>query len=195
MIDSKTRKALELGLLRFPPAGEFFPARGGGRKLFLTDTRGAGVKLALRKLIVEEMRERLSAFNSFDVVGGLAKSGTMWGAWLSWICELPFANVLLSGPRASGLQREVEGDVTGKRVLLIDNWIQSGSTIRKGQDVIQRAGGTAEGVLVIVRFKKGDLGIPVEAIWELEELLNAAVDEGSLSRETRDNILNAEQKL
>src|SRR5687767_6986062 len=113
MIDSRTQEALRHGLLLFPPAGESFASRGSEKKLFVIDARGAGVKLALRKLIVEGMRERLSNFNSFDVVGGLAKSGTMWGAWLSWTCELPFANVLLDGPRASGLQREVEGDVAG----------------------------------------------------------------------------------
>ena len=194
MTDSRIQEVLKQGLLLFPPVGESFASRGGEKKLFLIDARGAGVKLTLRKAIIEAMCERLSNFNSFDVVGGVAKSGTMWGAWLSWTCELPFANVLLDGPRASGLQREVEGEVAGKRVLLIDNWIRSGSSIRKGQDAIQRAGGTVEGVLVLVRFKKENLGIHVEALWELEDLLNGAVDKGSLSAETRDNILNAEQR-
>lgn len=170
---TRESRAIDLGLIRFAPPGRPFPGRGGNPKPYVVDTRGAGSNVGLRDLIVDQMRAARAAFPDHDVVAGIAKSGTIWAAWLAWAEGLPFANVLLDGPRASGLQREVEGDVRGRRVLLIDNWARSGRSLREGIDVVDRAGGRAIGVLTVVRDQPVDLGIPHLGAWELKDLLTA----------------------
>jgi orotate phosphoribosyltransferase len=166
--------AVHYGLLRFAPPDKPFPGRNGVAKPFVVDTRGAGVHLPLRTLVVERLNAQAMASPAFDVVAGLAKSGTVWAAWLAWHMDKPFANVLLDGPRASGLQRQVEGEVAGKRVLLIDNWVRSGTSIRQAFDIIKMAGGHPVAALAIVRRATLDLGLPFFAAWDLAELLEAA---------------------
>lgn len=169
-----TVKAIKAGLLVFAPPGTGFPGRGADSLPFLIDSRGAGTKLELRELVVKGLAAEAAACTPFDVIAGVAKAGTPWGAWLAWAKRLPFANVLLDGPRGSGLQREVEGDVGGRRVALVDNWVRSGASIRQAAEVVKRAGGTPVAVLAIVKTGEPNVGLPVRAIWEIGELLGAA---------------------
>ena len=179
------QEVVSQGLLRFPPAGTTFPGRRGGGKDYVLDTRGAGTNLELRRLIVSALQTQAESCPPFHVVVGLAKSGTTWAAWLAWAMEIPFANVLLDGKRTSGLQREVEGDVAGKRILLIDNWTNSGDSIRKASEVVKRAGGTPVAALTIARNSDLDLGLPFRSVWEIEDLLAVAEREGLYVRPER----------
>lgn len=191
MSNTTQDQAINLGLLKFPPPGEFFPGRGGASKHFVIDTRGAGTILPLRRLIVDEMQAIFRALPPFDVLAGIAKSGTVWAAWVAWANDLPFANVLLDGPRSSGLQREVEGDISGRRVLLVDNWMRSGDSFVRAKEVVLRSGGRPVGGITIVRFSEKEIGLPMESIWELKDLLLIAKREGLLSDGAESAILNA----
>lgn len=166
--------AVRAGLLRFPPPDQCFAGRHGGTKDYVINTRGAGASLELRELIVSALAESASDSPPFDVIGGIAKAGTAWGAWLAWMIGKPFANVLLDGPRPSGLQREVEGDVADKKVLLVDNWTRSGASLRAATSVIERAGGIVAGALTIVRHPATEPAVPLCSPWTIQELLAAA---------------------
>lgn len=133
--------AVRAGLLHFPASGVSLPGRKAGVKDYVINTRGAGALLELRGLIVTALSATALEAPAFDTVGGVAKAGTAWGAWLAWAMDKPFANILLDGPRASGLRREVEGDVAGRRVLIVDNWARSGASLRAAATVVERAGG------------------------------------------------------
>jgi orotate phosphoribosyltransferase len=173
-------RAIELGLLKFPPPGTVFPSRGSGNtgKAYVIDARGAGSCPELRRIIVEALLEHAAGLPTFDIFAGISKSGTVWAAWCAWAAGYPFANVLLDGPRASGLQREVEGDVTAKRVLLVDNWVRSGDSIAKAADVVTRAGGIPVAALTVVRNGNVNLALPLASAWAIAELLDAAQAEG-----------------
>lgn len=166
--------AVQAGLLVFPPNGGTFPGRGVEPLRFLVDSRGAGANLPLRAMIVEGLCAAAAKSPAFDVVGGVAKAGTIWAAWLAWMEAKPLATVILDGPRSSGLQRQVEGDVAGKRVLLVDNWIRSGVSIDKAADIVAKAGGDPVGVVAIARTGAPPIGLPLQAVWDVEELLAAA---------------------
>lgn len=175
---SNAHDAVARGLILFPPAGQTFPGRHGGTKDYVINTRGAGAILELRALIVEQLSRCAESGPEFDVVGGLAKAGTSWGAWLAWVLNKPFANVLLDGARASGLQREVEGDVASLRVLIVDNWTRSGRSLAQGATVVERAGGRCVGGLTVVRHGRAECGLPLQAAWSIGELLSAAQELG-----------------
>jgi orotate phosphoribosyltransferase len=172
------KDAVACGLLLFPPPGQRFPGRKSKSKDYVINTRGAGTGLELRTLVVAELERCAAGGPAFDTIGGVAKAGTSWGAWLAWVMDKPFANVLLDGPRASGLQREVEGDIAGRRVLVVDNWTRSGDSLRAAATVIERAGGVCVGALTIVRHPAADPGLLLCSPWTIQELLSAALDLG-----------------
>ena len=171
---STAHAAIEAGLLVFPPIGQTFPGRGSAPLAFVVDSRGAGTNLTLRRLIVTGLAAAAHDAPTFDVIAGVAKAGTSWAAWLAWEGQWPCANVLTEGPRASGLQRQIEGGVAGARVLLVDNCIRSGESMRKAVAIVRHAGGQPVAALSIVRTGKPDVGVPVLAVWELGELIAAA---------------------
>jgi len=171
--------AVRLGLLKFPAAGTTFPGRStGGPKKYVIDTRGAGMNPALRRVIVTELLKECGQLPAFDVLGGISKSGTIWAAWAAWASNKPFANILLEGKRESGLQREVEGDVQGLRVLLVDNWARSGNSILKAAEVVSRVGGIPVAALTVVRRDDIGLPFPLSSPWTISQLLDAAHVEG-----------------
>ncbi len=175
---------VKLGLLVLAPAGQSFPSRSGTPRNYIIDARGAGSNLPLRESIVEALYERLTAISGVQMVGGIAKSGIVWGAWLAWRAGLPYASILLDGKRLSGLQRETEGDVSGKTVVLIDNWVRTGSSIEKAAEVVRRNGGIVDDAIVITNHDDPDLsGITLHSCWSLESLFQAARTEGLVSKD------------
>ncbi len=167
--------AIKNGLIAIAPEGKPFRSRNGSDKTYLIDSRGAGTNIELREIIVSEMELCLKKLNNYDIIGGIAKSGTTWGAWLSWKLRIPYANILLDGKRSSGLQREIEGDVKDKNVVLIDNWLRSGTSILNAAEVVRRNGGNAIGAIVITKLKEVDLTPIVFPAWELRVLFEAAI--------------------
>jgi orotate phosphoribosyltransferase len=145
------------------------------------DSRGAGAIPRLRALILAALRERLAEVPAPQAIAGLAKSGMTWGAWLSLQTGLPYATVLLDGPRSAGLQREVEGDIRGLRTVLVDNWVSSGASLLQAATIVVRNGGEIAGALVVAGRCEADLGFPVLGAFEVHALLNAAGQQGLIS--------------
>jgi orotate phosphoribosyltransferase len=172
------RAAVQAGLLLFPPGGSAFPGRTGVPLPFLIDSRGAGTNLPLRRTIVRGLRGLAATAADFDVIGGVSKAGTIWAAWLAWAEQRPYATVHLDGPRRSGLQRAVEGDVRGKRILLVDNWVRSGESVRRAAEVAAEAGAVPVGAIAIVATGDPAVGIPLQAVWEVGQLVRAAEQAG-----------------
>lgn len=175
---SSAHEAIRLGLLLFAKPGEMFETRCGGRRGFLTDIRGAGANLPLRELIVGRLLSGLSSLPEHDALAGVVRAGTTWACWLAWEKGLPLANILVNGPRETGLKRDVEGDISGQRVILVDNWIKSGASVKTAAEAVRRAGGTVVGVLTIVKEGDPQVGVPIHSAWDLEELLGAARELG-----------------
>jgi orotate phosphoribosyltransferase len=167
-------KAVELGLLKIPQEGKFFKSRTGVEKKYLIDARGAGTNLALRKLIITEMENIIKMFPESQAICGIAKSGIMWGSWLSWVLEMPYATVLLDGPRDSGLGRQIEGSIENQKVILIDNWIREGLSMNKAIKILHDNGAIVNGGIVITKINKNDISPNIISLWDLEDLFEAA---------------------
>jgi len=85
------------------------------------------------------------------------------------------AFVVRKSEKAHGLQRRIEGpDVTGRRVLALEDTSTTGSSVLTAVDCLQEVGAEVVGVAVLVdrgaRPKILDRGLPYVAIYEMAEL-------------------------
>jgi orotate phosphoribosyltransferase len=149
----------------------------------LVDSRGAGSNLRLRNVVVAALAEKFLPLDDVTTVVGLAKSGMTWGAWLAQSTGLPYATVLLDGPRPGGLQREIEGDVHGRRVALVDNWVSSGESLQQASSVVERHGGHVSAAIAVCGRVSSNLPFPVLLAFRLPHLLTAAAEGQLISAE------------
>jgi len=85
------------------------------------------------------------------------------------------AFVVRKSEKAHGLQRRIEGpDVTGRRVLALEDTSTTGNSVLTAVDALEAAGAEVIGVAVVVdrgaRQKVLDRGLPYIAVYELGEL-------------------------
>lgn len=150
--------AVALGVLRVAqPLGARFPGRNGAPGMpYIADVRGAPANLDLRRLIVGEMVDRFREnFENAEMVVGLAKAGIAWGMLLAWELKLPAGVVHLDGPRKSGLQRQVEGSVAGRQIVLIDNLTKSHASLIAAAQLVEAQGGVVVGAMTVVGLEAG----------------------------------------
>ncbi len=195
-MSASARAAVLLNLLRFAPPGRDFPGRNGAPGIpVLADIRGALSNMPLRNLIVHELGAILAKdFAEAEVVSGVAKAGICWAAMLADRAKMPAAVVNLDGPRASGLQRQVEGDVAGRRVLLIDNLIAFGGSLRQAAGVVAGAGGEVIGALTVIADPGAHLEFEIRSLWTQRELIDAAFDVGRIDGEVHRRLTQKETK-
>lgn len=188
-------RAVQLGLLRIAPVGTLFPGRAGGVGTpVIADVRGALSQVQLRRLIVNGLvGALLNTFPDADIIAGIAKAGVPWAALLAWRTRKPAAVVNLDGPRASGLQRQVEGEVDGRRVVLVDNLIRSGASLEAAANVVTAAGGQVVGALTVVGNPGVRLGFPILSLWSLRELLESSYAAGQIDEATFSNLTSEEK--
>jgi len=180
------RRAVDLGILRVAPAGQEFPGRRGGPPAkALMDVRAVASNAPLQTLIIGALLHALGDFPAGAVLGGLSRGGLVLGAQLALVARRSFVAVLPEGPRASGLQRAVEGDVTDRDVVLFDNVLNSGASLRDAAAHVERAGGRVAGALVVGTYQKPRrLPFKVRSLFGFNDLLRAA---SSSTRQTNHN--------
>lgn len=193
-MSASANAAVLLGLLKFAPAGQVFPGRRGASGVpVLADVRGALSNVPLRNLIVDELAAVLAtAFPGAEMVAGVAKAGICWAAMLADRIGLPAAVVNLDGPRASGLQREVEGDIAGRRVVLVDNLIGLGGSLQQAAKVTGNGGGHVIGAMTIIADPGASLDFEIRSLWTQRELIDAAFDVGRIDGETHRRLSQKE---
>jgi len=85
------------------------------------------------------------------------------------------AFVVRKTEKAHGLQRRIEGpDVTGRRVLAVEDTSTTGNSVLAAVDALTEAGADVVGVAVIVergaRARFAQRGLPYRAAYELADL-------------------------
>ena len=76
-----------------------------------------------------------------------------------------------------GLQKIIEGNLNPKdRVVLVDDLINSGGSLKKATEIIEREGGLVSDIFVLVDFKKGlvrkffnERGITIHSLFSLDD--------------------------
>lgn len=139
--DATVRQALRYGLARWLPDASD-P---------IVDARGALGAPPMRRLVLCELERHLAEIPHPEILAGIADSGTPWAALLAERTGLAFTNLLIDGPRRSGLTRQLEPDhdLTGKRAVLVDNWISTGASLASAAALLHQGGSHVVGVLTV----------------------------------------------
>ena len=142
----------------------------------VVDTRGLGTRPHLEALVAATIAVNAVSAGA-TLLGGVANSGTVWAACAARAAGLPHCNVLVDGPRAKGLGRQVEPDnIVGQRVVLIDNWLSTGGSLRTARLIVESLGATVCGAVVVsAATDVFDLdGLRVAVLWPRDLLQVAA---------------------
>ena len=92
--------------------------------------------------------------------------------------RLEYATALIDGRHKFGMQRELEGEIAGKNVVLIDNLMRSGASIEAAVRVVERGGARVLGALTLVCHQPVELAVPTSSLWQAAELEAAAKELG-----------------
>jgi orotate phosphoribosyltransferase len=188
-------EAILMDLLRVAPEGQLFPGRHGGPgHRLIVDVRGAISNLRLRHLILGELSLCLTTeFPDSEVIAGMAKAGISWAAMVADRRGMPAAVIHMDGPRASGLQREVEGEIAGRRIVLLDNFVSSGESLCQAAAIATRAGACVIGAITIFTDESPSLPFPVRSLWTERQLIDAAFDVGRIDSPTHRRLTREEE--
>ena len=84
--------------------------------------------------------------------------------------------IIRKSRKKTGLQRIIEGKITDQKIILIDDLINSGTTIRRQAGVIENLGKKIDLVVTIVNFRNGQnveklrsRGIRLKSLFSLED--------------------------
>lgn len=126
--------------------------------------------------LVGSVLNDLTADWDFDAVGGLTLGADPVATAMMHTASRPLdAFVVRKAGKAHGLQRRIEGpDVTGRRVLAVEDTSTTGSSVLAAVEALREAGAEVVGVAVIVDRGAGDVvraaGLPYRAAYTLTDL-------------------------
>jgi orotate phosphoribosyltransferase len=132
---------------------------------------------------------------SFERVAGIPVAGIPFAALIAYELKKPFLYTR-KGVRRHGRERRIEGVIApGDRVLLVDDLVTTGLSIRKAAKAIVAEGGLVTDAVVLLdrqeggreRLAKG--GIVVQALLSVTEIANTLHELGSIDEEQLRTIL------
>jgi len=90
----------------------------------------------------------------FDVVAGVAVGGVPLATATALVAKKPYAIIRSSG-KDHGKKDMIIGNVTGKRVLLVEDVTTSGGSALYGIEILRAAGATVDCVVTVVDREQG----------------------------------------
>jgi orotate phosphoribosyltransferase len=152
----------------------------------------------IRDVIKSEMCNVIfREYEKADMLAGVATAGNAWGAMAADQLKLPYIYVRPK-PKEHGLGNQIEGFFeAGKRVVVIEDLISTGTSSLQVVDVLQRAGLQVIGMISIFTygfpvaensFKKYNL--PLKSLTDYETLISVAMEKGVVKEEDQNALLN-----
>ncbi len=181
---------LAIGAVSFVPnapvtfkSGIVSPVYCDGRKLPFAPAAWHTVIAGFEQLITNQQVE-------FDVLGGIETAGIPHSAALSFAMNRP-SIFIRKAAKEHGLKRRVEGgDVSGKRVLLVEDVVTTGGSSLSGVEALRSEGAVVEDCLAILRYDfanaKGrfaEAGVRLHTMTTFEDLLLCAAETNRLDAE------------
>ena len=131
---------------------------------------------------------------NFDRIAGVPIAGIPFASQIAYNLKKPFLYVR-KGMRRHGRQRRVEGIlVSGDRVLLVDDLVTTGLTLRKATEAIRAEGGIVEQAVAFLDREEGGKeklaknGIQLHTLLKISEVAKTLYESGALDEESLKTI-------
>ncbi len=137
---------------------------------------------------------------NFERTAGIPVAGIPFACLIAYNLKKPFLYIR-KGVHLHGRQRRIEGVLTpGDRVLLIDDLITTGLSLRKAAKAIVAEGGVVSDVVVLLDREEGGSkqleksGIKLHAMLKISEIANKLCEIGAINEEQLKTILKQVKK-
>ena len=137
---------------------------------------------------------------NFDRIAGIPIAGIPFASQIAYNLKKPFLYIR-KGLRRHGRQRRVEGIlISGDRVLLVDDLVTTGLTLRKAAEAIRAEGGIVEKAVAFMDREEGGKeklaknGIQLITLLKMSEVAKTLYDIGSLDEESFKTIMKQVKK-
>jgi len=148
---------------------------------------------------VEFIKNEIGAKN-FDRIAGIPVAGIPFASLIAYYLKKPFLYIR-RGVRLHGRQRRIEGILApGDRVLLIDDLVTTGLSLKKAAKAITTEGGVVTDAVVLLDREEGGRekleksGIKLHALLNISEIANNLYEIGSIDEEQLKTILKQIKK-
>lgn len=144
------------------------------------------------RVVLEGFVETAKEIGEIDVIAGIESAGIPHSATLGYLLNKPSVFVRKKA-KDHGTKKMVEGgNVTGKKVLLVEDLVTLGGSSLKGVNELRSANAIVENVLVIVSFGLAEKeqsfeknNVVLHKLTTVPIILDMAVEMGRLSEEDR----------
>jgi len=141
-----------------------------------------------------EYISREIGLKNFDRIAGVPIAGIPFASQIAYNLKKPFLYVR-KGIRRHGRQRRVEGIlVSGNRVLLVDDLVTTGLTLKKAAEAIRAEGGVVEKAVAFLDREEGGKeklaknGIQLHTLLRISEVAKTLYDVGAIDEESLKTI-------
>jgi orotate phosphoribosyltransferase len=138
--------------------------------------------------------------NNFDRIAGIPIAGIPFASQIAYNLKKPFLYVR-KGVRLHGRLRRVEGIlVSGDRVLLVDDLVTTGLTLKKAAEAVTAEGGIVKEAVALLDREEGGkeklakYGIQLHALLKISEVANTLYEIGAIDEESLKTILKQIKK-
>ena len=137
---------------------------------------------------------------NFDRIAGVPIAGIPFASQIAYNLKKPFLYVR-KGVRLHGRQRRVEGIlVSGDRVLLVDDLVTTGLTLKKAAKAVTAEGGIVKEAVALLDREEGGKeklaknGIQLHALLKISEVANTLYEIGAIDEESLKTIMKQVKK-
>ena len=137
---------------------------------------------------------------NFDRMAGVPLTGIVFASQVAYNLKKPFLYVR-KGVRLHGRERRVEGLLaSGDRVLLIDDLVTTGLTLKKATEAVRDEGGVVTDAVVFLDREEGGNqqleknGITLHTLLKISEVANTLYELGAIEKEDLKTILKQVKK-
>ena len=141
-----------------------------------------------------EYINREIGLKNFDRIAGVPIAGIPFASQIAYNLKKPFLYVR-KGLRRHGRQRRVEGIlVSGNRVLLVDDLVTTGLTLKKAAEAIRAEGGVVEKAVAFLDREEGGKeklaknGIQLHTLLRISEVARTLYEVGAIDEESLKTI-------
>jgi orotate phosphoribosyltransferase len=147
----------------------------------------------------EFINNQIGAKN-FDRIAGVPVTGLIFASQVAYNLKKPFIYIR-KGVRLRGRERRVEGILaSGEKVLLIDDLVTTGLTLKKAADAVRAEGGVVTDAVAFLDREEGGTqvleksGVKLQSLLKISEIANSLYESGAIDADQKKTILKQIKK-